>query len=111
MNLLIRWLLNALALFIVSRIVPGIVVSDFAAALIAVIVMAFVNTLIKPLLILLTLPVTIVTLGLFTFVINALMLMLVAHFTPGFDVNGFGAALIGSILLTLVSTLLFSFVK
>jgi putative membrane protein len=106
-----RWVLNALALYIVSQIVPGIHVANFTAALIAVFVIGLVNTLVKPILFLLTLPITIVTLGLFTLILNALMLLLAGSMLSGFSVDGFGAAFIGSILLSVVSTLLQSFVK
>jgi putative membrane protein len=106
-----NWVLSALALYIVSRIVPGIIVQDFWSALIAVVIIGLVNALIKPILLLLTLPVTILTLGLFTFVINALMLYLAGQFTAGFTVDGFGAALIGSILLSIISTLLHALVR
>jgi len=111
MTLIARWVLNGLALYIVSRIVPGIRLLDFTSALLAVIVIALVNALLKPILLLLTLPLTIVTLGLFTFVLNALLLMLAGSITPAFRVDGFGAALIGSILLSLVSTILHSLVR
>lgn len=111
MSLIIRWFINALSLFIVSRIVPGVELSDFGAALIAVIIIGLVNAFIKPILVLLTLPVNILTLGLFTFVLNAVMLMLAGSLAPGFKVDGFVPALLGSILLTIVSTLLFSLVS
>lgn len=104
--LLANWIVNALALFIVSKIVPGIFLSDFASALVAVIVIGFINAIIKPILLLLTLPINILTLGLFTFIINAAMLLLASTFTPGFKVDGFVTALVGSILLSIVSTIL-----
>ena len=107
-TLVLHWVINALALFIVSKIIPGIVVSGFGAALLAAIVIGLVNTLLRPILLLLTLPVTILTLGLFTFVVNALLLLLAGSITPGFSVDGFGTAIVGSILLSIVSTLLHS---
>lgn len=106
-----RWLLNALALYIVSLIVPGIHIVNFSSALIAVIIIGLVNTLIKPILFLLTLPITLITLGLFSLVLNALMLMLAGSVTYGFRVDGFGAALLGSILLSIVTMVLHSFVR
>lgn len=106
MKLLINWFVGALALFIVSRLVPGFHLDGFGAALIASLVIGFVNALIKPLLLLLTLPITILTLGLFTLVINALMLLLASSFAPGFTIDSFGTAFISSILLTIVSTIL-----
>lgn len=111
MAIIIRWFINALSLFIVSRLVTGVHLADFGSALIAVIIIGLVNTFIKPILVLLTLPVNILTLGLFTFVINAVMLMLASSLTPGFKVDGFVTALLASILLTIVSTLLFSLVS
>lgn len=101
-----NWVLNALALFIVSKILSGIYVANFATALIAALVIGLVNALVKPILLFLTLPITILTLGLFTFVINALLLLLAGAITPGFRVDGFGTALVGSILLSLISTIL-----
>jgi putative membrane protein len=109
--LIANWFLSALSLFIVSRIVPGIFVENFGSALIAVVVIGLVNALIKPILLLLTLPLTIMTLGLFALVINALMLMLAGSVLPGFRVEGFVAALIGSILLSLITILLHSLVR
>lgn len=106
-----NWVLSALALYIVTRIVPGITVDDFGSALIAALVIGLVNALVKPLFIILTLPATILTLGLFLLVINALMLMLASSFTPGFRVDGFGTALIGSILLSIITALLQSLVR
>ena len=110
-SLLVRWILNAVALYIVAKILPGIHLLDFGSALIAVIVIGLVNALIKPLLFLLTLPVTIVTFGLFALVLNALMLMLASALTPGFKIDGFGTALLGSILLSIVTTILHSLVQ
>lgn len=110
-TLVAHWVLNALALFIVSRILPGIYVSDFGTALIAALVIGLVNALVKPILVFLTLPITIVTLGLFLLVLNALMLLIAGSITPGFRVDGFVTALIGSILLSVVSTILHSLVQ
>lgn len=111
MGIIFKWFINALALFIVARITPGIEIRDFGTALVAVIIMGLVNVFIRPVLLLLTLPVNLLTLGLFTFIINALMLMLAAAITPDFKVDGLGAAVIGSILLTIISTLLQSLVR
>lgn len=109
-----RWLIklgvNAVALYLVSLLVDGVVLSGFGAALIAVIIIALINTLIKPILIILTLPINILSLGLFTFVINALLLLLAGNLTPGFEIHGFGTALIASILLTIISTILHTLV-
>jgi putative membrane protein len=110
--LLARWIVNAAALLLVAYLYPGVTVEGFGAALIAALVLGLVNAVLRPLLIILTLPVTLLTLGLFIFVINALLFWFVAEIVHGFRVTGFGAALVGSILyslITLVSSwLLFS---
>lgn len=103
---LLTWLVTAVSLMITAYIIPGFVINSFIAALIAAIVLGLVNAIVKPLLVLLTLPLTIVTLGLFLFVINALIIWLAGVLTPGFVVTGFGPALIGSIVLTLVTSLI-----
>jgi putative membrane protein len=107
MRLLLNWVLSALAVWIVSRIVPGIYVSGPIAALIAALVIGFINATVGLLLKILTFPLTLATLGLFWFVINALMLKLAsALLSPGFQVRGFLAAFIGAILLSLVNMML-----
>ena len=100
---LLTWLLTAVALVITAYIVPGFAVTSFVAALIAAVVLGLVNAIVKPILVILTLPLTVVTLGLFLFVVNAITIWLAGAITPGFQVAGFGAALIGSIVLTLVA--------
>ncbi len=111
MKFIANWFLNAVALYLVSRILSGIHIHDFWSALIAAAVIGLVNALVKPVFLLLTLPITIITLGLFTFVINALMLLLASAITPGFKVDGFLTALIASILLSIFSTILHSLVR
>ncbi len=101
MKLIVRWLLLAAALLLVAHLYPGVTVSSFAAALIASLVLGLLNTLVRPLLVLLTLPVTMLTLGLFLFVINALMFWSAAGVLSGFNVSGFGAALVGSLIYSL----------
>ncbi len=101
MKILIRWLLLAAALLLVAQIYPGVHVTSFGAAMIAALVLGLFNTLLRPILVLLTLPVTILTLGLFLFVINALLFYFAASVLSGLHVDGFGAALIGSILYSL----------
>jgi len=110
-SLIAKWVLNALSLYIVAQILPGIRLADFGSALIAAIVIGLVNTLVKPILVLLTLPITFITLGLFLLVINAVLLLLASFLTPGFKVDGFGTALLGSILLSLVTAILQSLVR
>jgi len=106
MELLLVWILNALALLIVAYLLPGIQVASFGAALIAALVLGLVNTFIKPLLVLLTLPITLVTLGLFLIVINALLFWFVGSILKGFQVQGFWWAAGGAIVYSLVAGLL-----
>jgi putative membrane protein len=101
MKILVRWFLLAAALLLVAQIYPGVQVTSFGSALIAALVLGLLNTLLRPILVLLTLPVTLLTLGLFLFVINALMFYFAASLLEGFRVNGFVAALIGSLLYSL----------
>jgi putative membrane protein len=109
MILIIHWLLSALSILIVARLVPGIEIRGFGTALVAAIVIGLVNATLGFVLKILTLPLTIVTFGLFLIVINALMLGFAAMLVPGFSVDGFGAALLGAVVLSLVS-FLFRFV-
>ena len=101
MKIAIRWLLLAAALLLVANIYSGVVVTSFGSALIAALVLGLFNALLRPLLVLLTLPVTVLTLGLFLFVINALMFYFAASVLDGFNVTGFVAALVGSLLYSL----------
>jgi len=103
LGMLIRWLLFAGALLFTAWVVPGISFVGFMSALVAALVMGLVNIFIRPILLIFTLPLNFLTLGLFTFVINALMFLLVAKIVPGFAVTGFLAALFGSILLSVFS--------
>jgi putative membrane protein len=102
-RLLLRWAINAGALFVLPYIIQSIQVKDIKVALITALVLGLVNAIIRPLAILLTLPLTILTLGLFTFVINALLFWGVAHFVDGFSVGGFWSAFLGSIVFSLIS--------
>jgi putative membrane protein len=101
--LLVVWLINALALLALPYVVPSVQVDSFVTALAAALLLGFVNTLIRPLLVLLTLPATILTLGLFIFVINALLFWFVASFLKGFTVGGFWSAFFGAIVYALIS--------
>ena len=101
MKTLIRWGLLAAALLLVASAYPGVKVAGFGAALVAALVLGLLNALVRPLLVLLTLPVTVLTLGLFLFVINAAMFYAAASLLGGLHVAGFGAALIGSVLYSL----------
>ena len=102
-TLILVWILNAVALLAVAYLLPGIVVASFGSALWAALILGLVNMLVKPVLILLTLPITIVTLGLFLFVINALLFWFVGSVLTGFKVNGFWWAVIGAIIYSLIS--------
>jgi putative membrane protein len=105
-QLALKWALNSLALFIVMKLIPGIQIDRFQTLLLATLVIALLNVFLKPIIILLTLPVTLLTLGLFTFVINAIIFYLAAHLVPGFHVAGFGVAFIAALLFSLFSFVL-----
>lgn len=98
MKLIVKWLLSAAALLAVAYLYGGVQVTSFSAALIAALVIGLFNMVLRPALVVLTLPVTVVTLGLFLFVINALMFWAAASMLDGFYVRGFGAALLGSLI-------------
>ena len=106
MRLLLKWLLSGLAVWIVAQVVPGFYVRGVFAALIAALVIGFINATVGAVLKILTFPLTLITLGLFWFVINALMLELASALVPGFQVRGFFAAFVGAILLSLVNMML-----
>lgn len=106
MHFLIRVLLNAVALLVAAWLVPGIQISGPAAAILAGLLLGIVNALVRPVLLLLTLPFTLLTLGLFIFVVNAICFALTAALVPGFRISGFMAALLGSIVVSIVSWVL-----
>lgn len=106
MSILINWLVSALAILVTAYILPGVQVSSFTAALLAAVVLGIINAVIRPILLILTLPINILTLGLFTFVINALVIILTSHLVPGFKVNGFWWALLFSIVLSIINAFL-----
>jgi len=106
MKTLTRWLLLSGALLLVAHLYPGVQVTSFSSAMIAALVLGLLNTLLRPLLVLLTLPVTVLSLGLFLFVINALMFWAAASLLDGFAVTGFAAALIGSLIYSLCGMLI-----
>ena len=103
LNLLIIWVFFAVDIFFFGLLVPGITVENFMSAMLVCVILALINTFIKPLLQFISLPINILTLGLFTFVINALLLWLAGVVTPGFEVDGFLSALLGSIILAVLS--------
>ena len=106
MSLLLVWLLSAVSLLVVAYILPGIVVSSFWSALGAALVIGLLNALVRPVLIILTLPITVVTLGLFLLVINALIFWLAGSILEGFRVAGFWWAMLGAVVYSLISGLL-----
>jgi putative membrane protein len=106
MMLLLRLALNAIALVVAAYLVRGIHLSGPGATIVAAVILGFVNAIVRPVLFFLTLPVTLVTLGLFIFVLNAACLGLTAAVVPGFDIDGFGAALLGAVIVSVVSWVL-----
>ena len=105
-RLILTWVLNSCALFFVMKLVPGIQIDRFSDLLVATVVLGLLNAFLRPLVILLTLPVTILTLGLFTLVINGVMFYLAAHLVSGFHVTGFGAAFLAALFFSLFSFVL-----
>ena len=103
---IVNWLLGALALWLVAQIIPGIQIRSFGAALLGTIVIAVVNITIGPILRFIAWPLTVLTLGLFRWVLNALLLKLASMFTPGFRIDGFLNALLGSLVLTVLDIVL-----
>ncbi|MEN6421375.1 MAG: phage holin family protein [Smithella sp.] len=106
-----RWLVITVAILLASYFVPGIKVNTLSTAVIAACVLGLINVFIRPIVVVLTLPLSILTLGLFYFIINAFLLELVAYFVPGFEVSGFFAALFGSLIISVVSWLSNSFIS
>ncbi len=109
MSILINLILSGMAVFAAAYILPGVHVQSFTAALVAALAIGIFNAILKPILILLTLPITILTLGFFTFVIQALLIMLADKLVPGFSVDGFLWALVLSLVLTIINFFLHSF--
>lgn len=106
MDLLLTWFLSALGIFLTSRIVQGFVIKSFGSALAASAVIGLLNLTLRPLLFLLTLPITIITLGLFTFILNAIVLKVAAKFLKGFDILGWWPAIFGAIVIALINIVL-----
>jgi putative membrane protein len=112
MNMILIWLVTAVSLFIISRLNIGIEIDDLGTTLVAAIVVGLINALVRPIVAFFALPFTILTLGLFWFVVNALMFMLAASLVPGFRLrNGFWSALLGSILLVVLNSIIFWIVR
>ena len=106
LRLLVVWLVNTVALVAVAYLMPSVTIANFGAALVAALVLGLVNAVVRPVLVLLTLPVTVLTLGLFIFVLNGLLFWMVGSWLEGFHVGGFWAGVIGAILFSVVSWLL-----
>ena len=111
MKIMVRWLLLAAALLLVAHFLPGVAVASFGSALIAALVIGLLNNLLRPLLVLLTLPVTVLTLGLFLFIINAAMFWVAARVLDGFTVVSFGSALLGSLIYSVCGVVIDSAVE
>lgn len=111
MKTIVTWLLAACALLLVAYLYPGVQVQSFTSALIAAFVIGLFNMVLRPILVVLTLPVTLITLGLFLFVINALLFWAAASVLDGFHVNGFGAALLGSLIYSVIMLVVDAAVK
>ena len=106
LRILVVWLLNAAALAAVAWLLPSVSIASPQAALVAALVLGLVNAVVRPLLVLLTLPVTVLTLGLFIFVLNGLLFWTVAELVPGFQVTGFWAGVVGALVFSVISWLL-----
>ena len=111
MKLIIRLLLNAIAVFALANILNGVSIDNYTTAIIVAIVLSILNLLVKPILVILTLPITILTLGLFLFVVNGLIILLADNFIDGFTVSSIWTAILFSILLSILQWLLQSFLK
>lgn len=105
-GLLLTWLINSVSLLIIAYLLKGFYVESFTAALVAALVLGVINTFIRPIFIVLTLPINILTLGLFTFVVNALMLKIMSSLVSGIEIDGWGTAILAAILLAIISGLL-----
>ncbi|MEW5948951.1 MAG: phage holin family protein [Thermodesulfobacteriota bacterium] len=110
-GILIRWIINAGALFLAARVVEGIEITGFLPALAGALILGILNTFIRPVVLILTLPLNILTLGLLTFIINGLMLKIVASILKGFEVQGFGPAVWGALIISTVSWIMNIFVN
>ena len=110
-GLLIRWVINALALILISQIIKGIEVDHIASAFVAAAVLGVINAVLRPILILLTLPITILTLGLFALVINGFMLYIAGTIVKGFHVSGFWPAVFGALFLSIISWIANAFIS
>lgn len=111
MKFILRLLLSTVAVVVLSKILPNVSVDNYTTAILVALVLSLLNFIVRPIMVILTLPITIVTFGLFLLVINATIIMLADHFIDGFAVNGFWWALLFSLLLSFLQSILFSFLK
>ncbi|ALU74129.1 phage holin family protein [Tenacibaculum finnmarkense] len=111
MNIFLKILLTAVAVILLAEFLPGVVVTNYTTAIIVAVVIALLNMFVRPILVVFTLPATLLTLGLFLFVINAIIILLAGNLIAGFAVNGFFTALLFSVLLSVFRSFLFSFLK
>ena len=111
MGFLLRLIVNAAALWVAAQLVPGIVVAGLTPLLLAALVLGLINAVVRPILLVMTLPLTLLTLGLFIFVLNAFCLWLTSRIVPGFEVQTFGSALLGALVVSIVSWVLTAFVS
>lgn len=111
MGFLIHWLVVAVALWVTAYFVPGVTISSWASLAIAALVLGFINAIVKPILVILTLPITIITLGLFYLVVNGIAFALAAALVPGFEISGAVAAIVGALITSIVSWFIGMFAK
>jgi putative membrane protein len=111
MAILISWIVSAMVVFSIAYIMPGVHVVDFTTSLVVALVLGIINAFLKPVLLILTLPINLLTLGLFTFILNALLILLAARIVPGFTVDGFITALIFGVILSIANTFVNRFTK
>ena len=106
MNMLVKWMLFSLLIMFIAWIIPGITITGFLSALVVVIILSLVNIFVRPLVQFISIPLNVLTLGLFSLIINALLFMLVAKFSPGFQIDGFWSGLFGALILSVLSPLI-----
>lgn len=111
MKLIFNWLINAAALYVTAQIIPGVRVAGLENLLVAALAIGLINAIIRPILTFVTLPITVLTLGLFYFVLNGGLFYAAAQFTPGFELDTFMSAILGAVVMSIVATVLHLFVK
>jgi len=109
--MILKWIINAAILLLIAYLYPGVIISNYYTALITVLILGLINVFIKPLLLLLTLPINVLTLGLFTFIINGFLFWFASTFIDGFGVTSFWSAIIGALLYSIISGVLTGFLK